>query len=821
MRLLGSLPLIIGVSGNEHAELVDWMTAHIGTPEGRANQTADKVCEAWPGEENWHVRRQKALHYLQLVNFQDIRNNTEWLEDFDPRARRLAETDECGSLGRSANNKCRQPATWGYKHGIHDPNAPQWYEDFEKFTGVDYKKASQDDWQKFYFCVLDEERHCGLPPCRCTYPPCDICRAPRKEEREKRQNEKPATSKDLGFERQCNRNPGCQDIDGDCCPGPHGMEACCTFTPKFTYSGPTWDTTHGQSVPEEDVRSALDNGHYLGPLENTYCKTPKAAAEAKGVVRVTECSGLCSAAEYCDHFTFTPKGNGKGKCQLYTQKPLKCDARYASDGTSLYLKNKDGYHPHRLPDKTINAKEASFMALGDWGSLTCPGRESMHYKTIREPGSDDWKVDHDAQLTVAATMRKVAAKSKPFLVLNVGDNFYWGGIPHKIRGGRGVHDQMWNLGFEMVYDTDELTVPWIGVVGNHDYGGDGCFSDIRAQFDYTLKDMLNYDRWKMPSPYFTHKVNLDGFSIEYFMVDTNFEDSANGRHGGICAQFLCPNFIEAGMPDKMVDEKVCQQWFRKLYNEQEAWLPKVMAASTADWKILGLHHKPMGFIERQVMPHAVQYGAQLVIAGHTHETSVFNEWPEHGKNKRPLLVVGQGGGSQGIPGCGKGEFCGTNTDYSFANLKVNKDFMTVTIHRYDECTLTEFYVTKDAQIEWEKPEGAPDGVPPLKVSGCTVVTQRPRPKRPSPASPVVTRTFKPLPTRKPQWTPSATVKKDGKCECSDSKVPSRPGCARHMNSFLFCYIEGDGNECPGSRFSSKVKSHWRKCTPSEVSAVVV
>merc|ERR1719329_1571683 len=144
----------------------------------------------------------------------------------------------------------------------------------------------------------------------------------------------------------------------------------------------------------------------------------------------------------------------------------------------------------------------------------------------------------------------------------------------------------------------------------------------------------------MPSPYFTQTVNMDGFSIEFFMLDTNFEDSANGRHGGICAQTLCPDFIEAGMPDKMIDEKVCQQWFRKLYNEQEAWLPKVLAASTADWKILGLHHKPMGFIERQVMPAAVQHGVHLIIAGHTHETAVFAEWPEFGKNKRPLLVVG-------------------------------------------------------------------------------------------------------------------------------------------------------------------------------------
>ncbi len=61
------------------------------------------------------------------------------------------------------------------------------------------------------------------------------------------------------------------------------------------------------------------------------------------------------------------------------------------------------------------------------------------------------------------------------------------------------------------------------------------------------------------------------------------------------------------MPDKMVDEKVCQQWFNNLYKEQEVWLPKVLAASTAHWEITGLHHTPVGFVERQVLQHVLQY----------------------------------------------------------------------------------------------------------------------------------------------------------------------------------------------------------------------
>jgi len=544
-------------------------------------------------------------------------------------------------------------------------------------------------------------------------------------------------------------------------------------------------------------------------------------------VKVTECSGMCTASKNCDLFTYRPssKSEGVGRCKLYHQKPLKCDARYAKDGTVLYVKNRAGFHPHRLPNMTVDAKEASFFALGDWGSLTCPGRESMHYKTPREVGSDKWTIDHNGQENIAKVMEKLAKVTKPFLVLNVGDNFYWGGIPHTIRGGRGVHDQMWNLGFEMVYSSQELTIPWIGVVGNHDYGGDGCFSDIRAQFDYTIKDMLQYDRWKMPSPYFTQLVTLDGFSMEYFMVDTNFEDSANGRHGGICAQYLCPDFIEEGMPEKMIDEKVCQQWFKTLYNEQEVWLPKVLAVSTADWKILGVHHKPMGFIERQVMPHAVKYDVDLVIAGHTHETAVFSEWPEFGKNKRPMLVIGQGGGSQGIPGCGKGDLCGSDTDYSFANLKVNKDVMTVTIHRWDQVTMGTFYVQKDG-ITWEKPEGAPEPPKPLKAGGSIAVKKK-KP-RPSP-KPFVRPSYRPLPTKTyAKWTPTvAPIDKAGDCVCVyenevNGVTTNRPGCAAHLGRGIgdFCYISAQSATCSGSKFSKKLNLYWRKCTSDEKRTIV-
>merc|ERR1712012_707029 len=104
---------------------------------------------------------------------------------------------------------------------------------------------------------------------------------------------KTAGAKDLGFEAQCRANPGCQDLDGDCCPNKGGsMETCCSFVPDYNYKEPIFEKM--REVPEEELEAALDGGHFLGPLPNTYCKTPKAAAEAKDSLKLTECSGMCS-----------------------------------------------------------------------------------------------------------------------------------------------------------------------------------------------------------------------------------------------------------------------------------------------------------------------------------------------------------------------------------------------------------------------------------------------------------------------------------------------------------------------------------------------
>lgn len=182
----------------------------------------------------------------------------------------------------------------------------------------------------------------------------------------------------------------------------------------------------------------------------------------------------------------------------------------------------------------------------------------------------------------------------------------------------------------------------------------------------------------MPSPYYNHKINLDGMSLELFMIDTNIEDAlAQSRNGGICAQKLCGG--------STVNPGQCISWFRNMWREQETWLRRVTAESDATWKVICSHHKPrheygiqMGRLVGDV---ARRHNIQLMVGSHTHEMTFFDRYNYIGG--RPLLVVGAGGGAQGAPNSnenGHVKWCGSDADYGFGEVNLSPTEMVVKIH---------------------------------------------------------------------------------------------------------------------------------------------
>lgn len=450
-----------------------------------------------------------------------------------------------------------------------------------------------------------------------------------------------------------------QEHEADAAKAQDLQDANLEFPDDLAYSFPG---DRGKAPPEG----------FLGPLKKTRCKGAKALATSSGLPQdgqalktsvgsLQECAKGCGSQ--CKVFSFKD-----GQCQHFA----KCVPE-KSDQHEVFVKNEAGITPHNLPTRKLLSKRSGHIfVIGDWGGFSSPKRASMHYKwTHVQKGSAEWKRDDEAQGNVAKQMAAVGQKAKPFMVLNAGDNFYWGGIEMHQIGGRGIYHKYWDYAYEKVYSDASLKVPWLGIMGNHDYGGEGCFADVRAQFDYTVKDMLLNNRWVIPSPYYNHVVQFDGFSAEFFMVDSNI-DNAEGSWNNICEQSKCPQ------GKTIVKESECRSWFAKLWKEQGAWYDKVLAASKADWKVVMMHHKPEGRIAQRFIPAIKKHGVQLMIGSHTHELAFFDPWEDSGI---PLVVVGAGGGAQSNPHSGKTKvYRSPRHEYGFADLEINKQQITVRLH---------------------------------------------------------------------------------------------------------------------------------------------
>merc|ERR1712125_17515 len=101
----------------------------------------------------------------------------------------------------------------------------------------------------------------------------------------------------------------------------------------------------------------------------------------------------------------------------------------------------------------------------------------------------------------------------------------------------------------------------------------------------------------MPGLYYKQQIKFADFEVDVFALDTNWEDSHVGRHGGICKQALCVKYYSVTEPTGK--EEDCKAFFNKLGGppgqgdgEQWAWLAQEIPKSTARWKVIHGHHRP-------------------------------------------------------------------------------------------------------------------------------------------------------------------------------------------------------------------------------------
>jgi len=205
--------------------------------------------------------------------------------------------------------------------------------------------------------------------------------------------------------------------------------------------------------------------------------------------------------------------------------------------------------------------------------------------------------DDVAQRTVAAQMQQRAKSSWPDYILNAGDNFYWAGInincgvpPFACRDATG----QWEGIFENIYYGEGLDgVQWLGVLGNHDYGGYLFTSGWDQAIGYTFtQEAPSTGRWMTPAQYWRSRVQYPDFSVDYFFVDNNVVESKYAAPGhNLCSREHNPLQANCG-PQGPESVKDCPAWFEKLWGKQEHWLKKGLSTSTTDWQIVVMHFPP-------------------------------------------------------------------------------------------------------------------------------------------------------------------------------------------------------------------------------------
>jgi len=506
---------------------------------------------------------------------------------------------KCKSIDAPQNRKCKEAINWILNQGgkFH-PEAPQWFEDMKSITGVDYMDATEEDFQRMYFCSPPGGKACGAPPCSCSTQPCTTCYggAPAKKARP------------------------------ECANGEQTI-ACVPPRQPLDYNGMAWTTLRYPGTQEMHIFAIGDWGGMDGSLNPV---------------------------------------EGRTKLMAFSWGARK--------GPTVFPRTRwNRYHTVELCDHD------EFVKCYDTHGEDCP--ESCGY--VQE-------VDEKPQQLVAQAMAERAKKNPPQYVLNVGDNFYWGGIEKTC--GTPMHEisftahHQFDQVFEKVYDGIG-EAPWLSVLGNHDWGGRQFVNGWDQQIAYTWAS----NRWIMPAAYFMVHVEYpdQDFTVDIYMIDTNFmdaKDTYEDADHNICG----PNnpagadCSHVGGPSSIYQ---CKSFFQKLWADQKTWITNKLRESRADWQIT-VTHFPCG----QDGEHGAFYrhlrreGLDLLVTGHRHDQELWRPGDNFNyMGDLACFVTGGGGGisSEATPDPNNKEDWFGEAQYGFFDLTITKDKMTIESINWD------------------------------------------------------------------------------------------------------------------------------------------
>ena len=177
------------------------------------------------------------------------------------------------------------------------------------------------------------------------------------------------------------------------------------------------------------------------------------------------------------------------------------------------------------------------------------------------------------QKPIAELMGVMAEAIGPEAIVAAGDVHHFDGVAS-------TQDPLWMTNYELIYSHPELMIPWLPVLGNHEYRG-----NTQAVLDYGKVSR----RWEMEDRYYTKVVDDNDVTIRLVLIDTT--PLINRYHNNDTYPDVDAQGVDA----------------------QLKWIDKTLKEAKEDWVIVVGHHPMYADTKKSIVEQADMQARLLPI----------------------------------------------------------------------------------------------------------------------------------------------------------------------------------------------------------------
>lgn len=365
----------------------------------------------------------------------------------------------------------------------------------------------------------------------------------------------------------------------------------------------------------------------------------------------------------------------------------------------------DGFSGSAWPEMCMSSKASShFYGIGDWGGDHTTG--NTWHNPSKPDGRNFMEVDNHGQFYVARQMKDLASRpeTEPDFVLNAGDNFYPGGYddhcgPNQASGDDplGIFQKM----LDNMYGGPGMDgKPWLGVLGNHDFGG----ISMGMGWDQTIFHSWHSDNWRTPAPHWSQRVQYQDFAVQFIFLDSNkydaYDTTVEDSHN------ICQTYHGSAPFCSCWDINTpgdCANWFQDQWHGGLQMAEDILKNSTAEWHIL-VSHFPQVFQDDEVQRLKTQYGIDAIFVGHTHSQSLVPQ------DDGTVHIISGGGGGVTTDSALIMLETGLDDSFGFTDFEINRTHLTINMRTWGGCTSCDgSETTPGEQNIWQSATITPHG----------------------------------------------------------------------------------------------------------------